>query len=79
MDLKQGASAVLTDENGTILASTTLDQGTGSKSRCSFSFTLTDVPDSAKFYGITITHRGTLSHSHAEMVAMDWVLSLTVG
>ncbi len=40
---------------------------------------LTDVPDTAKFYAITISHRGTLSYSHAEMIAMDWVLSLTIG
>ena len=78
-DLSAGASVILRDENDTILASTSLDPGSGSKSRCSFSFTLPDVSDTAKFYAITISHRGTLSYSHDKMVALGWVLSLSIG
>jgi len=79
-DLDQGASVVLLDEIGTILASTTLDQGTVlGTTRCSFSFTLTGVPDTAKFYAVQVSHRGQVTQSHEEMVALGWIFALTIG
>ena len=79
-DLGHGASVVLLDESGTILASTTLDQGTVlGTTRCSFSFTLTGVTDTAKFYAVQVSHRGQVTQSHDEMVTLGWVFALTIG
>jgi hypothetical protein len=78
-DLGPGAPVVLKDENGTILASSILSSGTGNLVRCTFTFSLEGVPDSAKFYVITVSHRGDISESHDQLAADDWHFSLTIG
>lgn len=78
-DLTAGASVILRDEHDTILASTTLNQGTGDDVSCKFSFTLTDVPDTAQFYVIEVSHRGQISYSHQKLADAGWVFKLTIG
>jgi hypothetical protein len=79
LDLHGGAEVRLKNENGTLLSSTILGSGTGTAHLCTFSFTLTDVPDDAKFYVVNISHRGDVSNSHAEMVDAGWAVDLTIG
>ncbi len=78
-DIADGASVTLRDEKGTILGAASLREGMLAGAGCNFPFTLTDVPDTATFYAVTISHRGEISKSHAEMVADGWVFGLTLG
>jgi hypothetical protein len=78
-DLTSGVSVTLKNQSGTILANTTLGTGQGSAHTCTFHFTLTQVPDDATFYVVTVSHRGDVSHSHAEMVSAGWKVDLTIG
>lgn len=78
-DMKPGASVLLKDESGTVLSSTTLGIGIGGGSMCIFTFTLQNVPDTAKFYVVSVSHRGEVSNSHAEMDADGWTYSLSMG
>ncbi len=77
-DLTGGAPVILRDEHGTIIASTVLRDGQDMVV-CRFSFTLLDVPDTAKFYAITVGRRGEISESHDELAADGWEFGLTLG
>jgi hypothetical protein len=46
---------------------------------CEFAFTLTDVPDTAKFYSVTVANRGEISESHDELSGKNWVFALSLG
>lgn len=78
-DITAGATVTLTDEAGTILASTSLGEGSGTASLCTFDFTLEGVPDTAKFYSVQVSRRGQVTNSHADMVADGWTFALTLG
>jgi hypothetical protein len=78
-DLSAGVSVILKDENDKTIAATSLGTGTGNSLICTFHFTLPDVPDNATFYNIQISHRGTVSFSHADMVKNDWTIELSMG
>jgi hypothetical protein len=79
-DLSAGVSVILKDENDKTIAATSLGEGVGATSLiCTFYFTLSDVPDTATFYNIQISHRGTVSFSHADMVKNDWTIELYMG
>ena len=69
----------LKDENGTILADASLGYGTGTSSVCTFTFTLTGVPDTAHFYSVEVARRGAITDSHEELEAAGWTFSLTMG
>jgi len=62
-DLHDGTEVTLTDENGKLLAVGQLTR----TSTCSFTFTLENVPPGRQFYGITISHRGTLHYSEQQL------------
>lgn len=78
-DIGPGASVILRDESGKILASTSLGTGQGGIHVCEFTFTLADVPDGAKFYVVTVSHRGEISKSHDDLAAAGWSFALTLG
>jgi hypothetical protein len=78
-DLSAGVSVILKDENDKTISATSLGEGTGNSTVCTFKFTLADVPDNATFYNIQISHRGTVSFSHADMVKSGWTIGLSIG
>ena len=78
-DLAAGASVILRDERGTVLSSAALVDGSGTKTSCTLSFLLPAVPDTAQFYVVTVSHRGEVSTSHADMVTSGWQIALTIG
>jgi serine/threonine-protein kinase len=78
-DLSAGVSVILKDENDKTIATTSLGEGTGNSAVCTFHFTLADVPDNATFYNTQISHRGTVSFSHADMVKNGWTVELSMG
>jgi hypothetical protein len=78
-DIGPGSSVILKDETGTVIGSTFLGTGTGTSTDCTFTFSMPNVPDTAKFYVITVSHRGDISKSHAELAANGWAFYLTMG
>lgn len=78
-DIGPGTPVTLKDENGTTLADTSLGYGTGTVARCTFTFTLTGVTDTAKFYSIEVGRRGAITNSHDELKAAGWTFSLSMG
>lgn len=64
-DIREGTQVVLTDEKQTVLAAASLvSDGT-----CRYYFLLKGIPTGRSFYGITISHRGTLQMTEAELRA----------
>jgi hypothetical protein len=78
-DIGPGSSVILKDETGTVIGSTELGTGTGTSTDCTFTFSMANVPDTAKFYVITVSHRGDISKSHDELAANGWAFDLTMG
>jgi hypothetical protein len=78
-DIAAGAPVTLRDENGTILGATVLPDGEKMVADCFFVFAMGKVPDTAQFYVITVSHRGEMSKSHADLAADNWIFDLTLG
>jgi hypothetical protein len=64
-DIRSGTEVTLTDDAGKVISVGHL-VSTGS---CTWDFTLPDVPPGGKFYGVTISHRGTLHYTEAQLRA----------
>jgi hypothetical protein len=62
-DLHDGTEVTLVDERGTVLAVADLAQ----TATCSFDFSFDKVPVGRQFYGVTISHRGTLHYTEAQL------------
>lgn len=74
-----GAGIVVFNEKNEPIATGSLGNGsTLGGERCSFEFTIEDVPK-AKFYTIEISGRGGPTNSYAEMEAVNWNWNLTLG
>jgi len=65
-DIQAGAEVVISDDNGATLAITHLTGGSGLSTSCEFSIA-TKVPAGKGFYGVTVSHRGTVKMSEAEV------------
>jgi hypothetical protein len=78
-DIIPGLPVILKDQNGTVIGSTALGPGTGTSTSCTFSFSMQNVPDTATFYVISVSHRGDVSLSHDELEADGWFIGLTLG
>jgi hypothetical protein len=78
-DIQTGASIVIKDEGGKILATGTLGDGLAlDQFNCSFTFQVTSVPD-AKFYQVEVSHRGAITYSRADMDKAGWKVQFTLG
>lgn len=82
-DIDSGTSVVLTNENGTVIDTTSLLPGTpknpgDAQVTCSFMFTFGPIPK-AKFYSVEVSHRGKITESAAELKANDNVFQVTLG
>ena len=76
-DIAAGAQVVVTDGDGRVLATTALQGGILNMSGCTFSYSVT-VPDSS-FYGVTVTHRGTLTYSRQDLAGRGWLVESSLG
>lgn len=79
-DIAAGAPVVITDQGGAVIATGQLDSGTAvldgdRASACVLTFAVPHVPD-RPFYGVTVSHRGTLTYSAAQAKSGDVALSL---
>lgn len=79
-DISAGAQVTVTNQSQTVLGSTGLGAGVpdATSTSCVYPFSFSDIPK-ASFYGLTLTHRGTLQYSYQDMVTNDWTVSLTLG
>lgn len=80
-DIDKGTSVVITDAAGKTIALGKLDEGRSipdANDECAFFFTVKNVPDGQKFYGIEVSHRGNVKYSLKEMKKGP-VLSLGTG
>jgi len=81
-DLTQGAPVTVKNENGSIIATSSLDAGVADSTYptvvCHFSFTVENLPD-AKFYAIEISHRGEVTYSKDQLSGNGWKADATIG
>lgn len=77
-DIGLGTNVTLKDGDGKLLATGSLGLGKGGSTRCTFTFTLSGVPETP-FYTVEVGRRGALSYSLADMKSFDWTLGLTLG
>jgi hypothetical protein len=75
-DIGPGAQVVISDPSGKTLAYADLGDGSSQQLTCTFSFTVPKVPSGKQSYGVTISHRGTLHYTEAELKAG---VALTIG
>jgi hypothetical protein len=69
-DITDGAEVVVSDASGKTLGIGMLSNPSASGSdTCNFTFTVKNVPAGKKFYGIEVTHRGTVKETEAAMKA----------
>jgi hypothetical protein len=70
-DIAMGAQVVITDESGTTVAVTELGVGkligSGATRECQFEFSASSVPAGKSFYGISVTHRGTIQYTEDQL------------
>lgn len=65
-DIASGAEVVISTDAGHTLAITQLQDGQVTDSGCEFAFAA-DVPGTYAFYGVTVSHRGTVKFSKSEL------------
>lgn len=84
-DVRTGAQVVVTDAGGATVAVGTLGEGLASYQTvngeslaisCKFSFAIPDVPAGKGFYGVAVTHRGSMQYQEAQLRE---ALQLTLG
>lgn len=66
-DLKVGAPIVITDAAGKTVAIGKIDEAKEIDSKCVLSFRIGGVPKGGDFYGVAVSHRGTVQYSADEM------------
>lgn len=66
-DIVPGMQIVVSDPAGTVVAIGALGEGVSKGSDCVFPFTIAHVPKMEKFYGVTISQRGTLTYTPKQM------------
>lgn len=83
-DIRGGTSVVVHDSTGKVVATGQLEEGIGGPGiltdsdiafECKFPFTLEDVPRQ-KFYGVEVSHRGTVQFSAQQVSKGPVALSL---
>lgn len=66
-DLKVGAPVVVTDAAGKTIGMGTIDTGKEIGGACWLTFKVKDVPKGSEFYGVTVSHRGTVQFTADEV------------
>jgi hypothetical protein len=84
-DLAEGAQVVVSDPEGAVIGTGALEAGVwtsytspSNPSRCSFAFSVADLPDVA-FYSVEVSHRGQVTYSRADLEATSWTVELSLG
>lgn len=75
-DIRAGAQVVITDSAGATVAIGSLDAGSVDDRGCVLPFSVPNVPAGKGFYGIEVSHRGSLKYSEAEFSTRNMDLTL---
>jgi hypothetical protein len=76
-DISAGADVTITDGAGAIVALGHLSESESAGSEeCTFPFSVPDVPSGKGFYGVEVSHRGSLKYAEADLASP---LSLGLG
>lgn len=79
-DIEMGASVTITDANGTVVGVgqiNSLNNDGGMAGTCDLSFQVDGVPAGKGFYGVEVSHRGSVKEPEAELKAGS--VQLTIG
>jgi len=68
-DISEGAQATLTNQSGTVLAVSDLDEGVVADGDCSFGFLFSGVPEGQQFYSIHVgnSNRGEVTYTRDQL------------
>lgn len=68
-DVREGANVTVTDASHKTIALGSLGAGhsDGFQLSCIYRFVVTDVPAGLKFYGVEVSHRGSLQYTDAQL------------
>jgi hypothetical protein len=77
-DIAAGTEVQVSNQAGTILATSSLGAGTIQSGTCGFPFSVSHVPN-ASFYQIEVSHRGYVTLSKSELQNNDWTAGLALG
>lgn len=78
-DITEGAEVTVRDDKDKLIGTGKLLLGFRvDDDHCTFKYTVTKIP-SAKFYVVTVTHRGGVSYSAAEMAKNKWSIDTSIG
>jgi hypothetical protein len=76
-DIASGAAVTITNATGAMVALGRLeDPQLASLGECTFSFSVPDVPAGDGFYGVEVSHRGSVKYAEADLASP---LTLTLG
>jgi hypothetical protein len=75
-DISAGAQVIVSDSSGKTLAIGSLQNPTAGSGTCSYSFAVHNVPVGKKFYGVEVSHRGSVKESENDMTSGSVALSL---
>jgi len=67
-DINEGTEVVVSDADGKTLAVGRLRAGEVKGGDCVFPFIVSHVPKNKQFYGVTISHRGTLIYTQQDVM-----------
>lgn len=68
-DIDFGTQVNITDADGTLVATGSLDSGEKTDAGCTFAFTVDDITPGSKFYTVEVSHRGSLTQTETELRA----------
>ncbi len=75
-DLAAGGGVTVADGSGQVIATANLGKGVLDATGCHLSYTVS-VPD-ATFYAVTVTHRGSVTYSEAQLEAANWTITTKI-
>ncbi|MGW3246554.1 hypothetical protein [Streptomyces sp. NPDC001070] len=68
-DIDFGTQVNITDADGTLVATGSLDFGEKTEAGCTFAFTVDDITPGSKFYTVEVSHRGGLTQTETDLRA----------
>jgi hypothetical protein len=78
-DIVSGAQVVVSNDSGSVLALSQLDDGVADGSgNCVFNFAIDKVPRS-NFYRFEVSHRGQLDYSYQQLSSAGFSVAMTLG
>lgn len=78
-DIGPGTQAIVTDQNGEILGTSSLGAGTSGTTACVFELSFSSIPTDRSFYSFEVGRRGKITQSRSEMESAGWRFEVNLG